>query len=224
MKTAIEPKETAAIVLTSIVAMLGGLLYWEWTQGVQLEQELIKLRKIPVASVQVKTVLPEFALPAADTGFPEMIARSLFSVSRRGSASANQSGHGAMKKGQFILAGVLVTPTQKSALLRDVKTNKTETVALKGVVRGLTLGEVGPSRVVLHQGTESEELVLNVQTGQRASVNQSAPAPAKAPSTLLVSATPPEALSPPASLPANPLQAASAPNVAQSSSRAVAKK
>ena len=66
-----------------------------------------------------------------------------------------------------MLVGVLITPQHRSALLRDVQTNKTETVALVGVVRGITLGEVESNRVVLRQGAESEELVLNVQTGPK---------------------------------------------------------
>ena len=60
----------------------------------------------------------------------------------------------------------------RSALLRDVQTNKTEVVALVGVIRGITLGEVEPSRVVLRQGAESEELALNVQTAPKRPVNQ----------------------------------------------------
>jgi len=100
-----------------------------------------------------------------------------------------------MKKGQFVLVGVLITPTQRSALLRDVQTNKTETVALVGVVRGITLGEVEPTRVLLRQGAESEELLLNVQTGPRPPMSAQAPP-----------GVPPAAVAP---LPATPAQSAS---------------
>jgi hypothetical protein len=156
-----------SVVLTLLALLLGGLLYWEWNEGLQLEQVLTRFRKIPVTPVPGQEILPEFALPDAQTGFPELISRSMFTVGRRSTASGSKGGASLMKKGQFVLVGVLITPSQRSALLRDVQTNKTETVALVGQVRGMTLSEVEPSRVVLRQGAESEELVLNVQIGPK---------------------------------------------------------
>lgn len=162
------PKEKAlAIVLALSALVLVGVLFWEWTQGLQLQQQLSKLRTIPVTPVPEQKILPEFSLPEAEAGFPELLSRNLFAGNRRSAASAGKGGRGAMKKGQFVLVGVLITPRQRSALLRDVQTNKTETVALVGVVRGITLGEVEPTRVVLRQGAESEELILNVQAGPK---------------------------------------------------------
>lgn len=218
MKADMGQKNYFAIVLSVIVVMIAGLLYWEWDQGVRLEQELVKLRRIPVTPLQMKSIFPEFVLPDAETGFPELISRSLFSVSRRSSASATKGGGGAMKKGQFVLVGVLITPTQRSALLRDVQTNKTETVSLVGLVRGLTLGEVEPTRVVLRQGAESEELILNVQTGAKGAVAPQAlavqpppPASAKPPPASPTSAPASAGGNPPAGAPSKPLEVASAP-------------
>lgn len=218
MKADMGQKNYFAIVLSVIVVMIAGLLYWEWDQGVRLEQELVKLRRIPVTPLQMKSILPEFVLPDAETGFPELISRSLFSVSRRSSASATKGGGGAMKKGQFVLVGVLITPTHRSALLRDVQTNKTETVSLVGLVRGLTLGEVEPTRVVLRQGAESEELILNVQTGAKGAVAPQAlavqpppPASAKPPPASPTSAPASAGGNPPVGAPSKPLEVASAP-------------
>jgi hypothetical protein len=162
-------KEKAlAIALALFALVLAGVLFWEWTQGLQLQQQLTKLRNIPVTPVPEQKILPEFSLPEAEAGFPELLSRNLFAGNRRSVASAGKGGRGgAMKKGQFVLVGVLITPQQRSALLRDVQTNKTETVALVGVVRGITLGEVEPTRVVLRQGAETEELMLNVQAGPK---------------------------------------------------------
>ncbi len=224
MKTIAAPEKYLTIALAVMALLLAGVLYWEWDQGLRLEQDLLKLRKIPVTPVAGAGVLPEFALPDAETGFPELISRSLFSPSRRSSASAVKGGRGSMRKGQFALVGVLITPNQRSALLRDVQTNKTETVALVGVVRGMTLGEVESSRVVLRQGAESEELILNVQTGPRvpgvpqppgAPVPQPVAAPpapiatASAPATQAASAAVPP--TPPASAASAPARAASGP-------------
>ncbi len=168
MKVAVPKEKALAVVLALSALVLAGVLFWEWTQGLQLQQQLTKLRTIPVTPVPEQKILPEFSLPEAEAGFPELLSRNLFAGNRRSVASAGKGVRGgAMKKGQFALVGVLITPTQRSALLRDVQTNKTETVALVGVVRGITLGEVEPTRVLLRQGAETEELVLNVQAGPK---------------------------------------------------------
>ena len=211
MKAASRSASSLALVFAAAVLLLAGVLFWEWDQGVRLEQELGSMRKIPVVTVPALKVLPEFVLPNAESGFPELLSRSLFAVNRRSAASAGKGGRSAIKKGQFVLVGVLVTPQRKAALLRDVQTNRTETVALMGVVRGLTLGEIEPARVVLRLGAESEELTLNVQTGPRGPVAQQAPVVPPAPA-------------PAASQPASPASAASAPKPPLAPPRMDAKK
>jgi hypothetical protein len=205
MKSAMGREKYIAIILALVAVLLVGVLLWEWQWGLGLERDLQKMRNIPVTPVKAQRILPEFSLPAADTGFPELITRSLFSINRRSSTSAAKGGVAAMKKGQFVLVGVLITPQQKSALLRDVQTNKTETVAMTSLVRGMTLGEVGPSRAVLHQGAESEELILNVQTGPKSAVS---PRPPVEPAPPVPVATPP---APSASAPARAASGASPP-------------
>lgn len=238
MKATMGREKYLTIALAVAALLLAGVLLWEWERGLALERDLRKMRNIPVTVIRAQNILPEFSLPAADTGFPELISRSLFSVNRRSSASATKGGVAAMKKGQFVLVGVLITPKQKSALLRDVQTNKTETVAMASAVRGMTLGEVEPSRAVLHQGTESEELTLNVQTGPKSAVSARPPAPPAAPAPVATPPAPPasaasapvsaaSALSPPASAPsapAKPAAAASSPQAPPLPPRADPKK
>ena len=191
MKAVIGRERYLALALGAISLILLSVLLWEWEQGKTLERDLLKMRKLPVTAVPPQKILPEFSLPDKETGFPELLSRPVFSVSRRPTGAANKDA-GAMKKGQFALVGVLISPGQRSALLRDVVTNKTETVALIGLVRGLTLGDVKADRVVLRQGAESEELMLNVQTGP------------KSPAAMKNQATPP-------AVPAPPIPATSAP-------------
>lgn len=198
MKTPFEPRQWLSVAFSGVALFLCAVLYWEWGEGRRLEQELSQLRKVPVTTVSVQAPLPEFMLPDAESGFPEMISRSLFTISRRASGASTKGGRGAMKKGQFVLVGVTVTPSQRSALLRDVQTNKTETVAVGGLVRGMTLGEVESGRVVLMQGPESEELVLNVQTGPKGALPV-AGAPATSPATVAPAKSPAPAASGPAS-------------------------
>lgn len=220
MTVVIRPERNVAITLSSMVMMLAGLLVWEWDQGLQLQQELTSMRSMPITEVPAQKILPEFTLPDAVTGFPDLLTRPLFSANRRAAVIPGKGGVIAMKKGQFVLVGVLITPRQRSALLRDAQTKKSETVVLAGVVRGITLAEVEPTRVVLRQGADSEELTLNVLAGPKL---PSAPrqlqalpvapiaAPAVAPPASAASAS---AASSPASSPAvaaKPIEGASAP-------------
>lgn len=168
MKTPMAKENVFTVALSVAVVLVLGILFLEWQHGLQLQMELTKMRSLPVTPAPTQKILEEFNLPNVEAGFPEFLSRSLFAVSRRSSASASAGkGVSVMKKGQFVLVGVLITPQHRSALLRDVQTNKTETVALVGVVRGITLGEVEPNRVVLRQGAESEELALIVQAGPK---------------------------------------------------------
>ncbi len=206
MKTALGREKYLTMALAMLALLLIAVLAWEWNQGLRLERDLLKMRNIPVVAAKPLGVLPEFTLPAEEAGFPEFVSRSLFSLNRRSSAVATKGGVAAMKKGQFVLVGVLITPQRSSAQLRDVQTNKAETVALNGVVRGMTVAEVGASRIVLRQGPESEELILNVQIGPKGAAATRAPAPpptAGAP-VAPASAPPPAPPSPAASAPARP--------------------
>ncbi len=185
IRSAMDGQKFLRIALALGALLLGGVLFWEWQQGVQLERDLRTLHKIPTSVAPTISALPEFGLPAQEAGFPELLARPLFTISRRFPAVA-QGAPSVMKKGQFVLVGVLLAQPQQAALLRDVQTHKTETVALGGSVRGLMLEKVAPDRVVLRQGEEMEELTLDVlrgskpvpaPAGQAPSVNQANTSP-----------------------------------------------
>ena len=167
MKAAISREKYFLLAMAGLSLLLAGILLWEWERAMDLQRDLLQLRKMPITAVPPQKILPEFNLPDPETGFPELLARPIFSTSRRAFVAAAPEDAGAMKKGQFVLVGVLISPRQRSALLRDVATGKTVTVAQVGVVRGMTVGEVMPGRVVLRQGEESEELLLNVLTSAK---------------------------------------------------------
>lgn len=167
MKAGMGREKYFRLAMMGLSMLLAGALWWEWERGMALQRELLKMRRMPVTAVPAQKILPEFSLPELETGFPELLTRPVFSVNRRAFVATVQADAGAMKKGQFVLVGVLISPGRRSALLRDVTTGKTETVAQVGVVRGMTVGQVLPGRVVLRQGEESEELLLKVQTGPK---------------------------------------------------------
>lgn len=196
MKAAMGREKYFLLTMAGLSMLLAGVLLWEWEQGMALKREMLQMRKMPVTAVPAQIILPEFSLPDFETGFPEFLARPVFSISRRAFVASVQADAGVMKKGQFVLVGVLISPKQRSALLRDVTTGKTETVAHVGVVRGMTLGEVLPNRVVLRQGEESEELLLNVLTGPKLAPSQRttvAPVPSVVPPAPAASAPKPPA-------------------------------
>ena len=191
MKTVMEREKYFLLAMTVVSLMLAGVLLWEWEQGMNLKRDLLKMRKIPVADVPAQKILSEFSLPDLENGFPELLSRPVFAVSRRAFVAPVQADAGVMKKGQFVLVGVLISPGQRSALLRDVATGKTETVAQVGLIRGMALGDVQSNRVVLRQGEETEELLLNVLTGPKLPQRAlGAPAPASAPRPAASSAVP----------------------------------
>jgi hypothetical protein len=203
MKAAMGKKNYLALAMASLSLLLAGVLLWEWEQGSRLGRALTKIRKMPVAAVPAVKILPEFNLPDAEAGFPELLARPIFVASRRPMASVSQGVAGAMKKGQFALVGVVITPSQHSALLRDVESNKTETVAMGAQIRGLTLGEVEAGKVVLRMGAEIEELVLKVQVGAK---SPPSPTPPPVRGDAPESARPAPSSSPPSPTPPQPVR------------------
>ena len=223
MKSFMARDRYMATFLVVVSLILLGVLLWEWEQGKQLERELLKKRTLPVTPVPPQNILPEFALPDKDIGFPEMLARPVFSVNRRPPSVATKD-VATMKKGQFALVGVLISPGTRAALLRDVVTGKVQTVSQSAVVRGMTLSQVQPDRAMLSLSDESEELPLNVHTGpklaapQRVLVAPSQPVlglPGIAPaSSAPVTAPKPQApasVTSPAAVASAPLPSASAP-------------
>lgn len=144
---------------------LGGVLWWEWQSGMSLESSISRWRKVPVTAVPPLAIAPEFRLPDAAHGFPELLARPIFQSSRRMAVDPSASAPSAMKRGQFVLVGTLLSPTTSAALLRDVQTGKTETVVRGGQIGGMTLAEVSAEAAVLRLGVETEVLPLALQRG-----------------------------------------------------------
>lgn len=147
-----------AVVLSLVLA---GVIAYEWQWGERFGQEITKMRK-PDAKAVFAAPLPEFILPPRETAYNETLTRPLFIPTRRGSP-ASHAGRQQMKKGQFVLSGVIIVPGQRLALLRDVTTGKSERVEQGHEIRGMLAERVDAGAIVLKQGSETEELVLMVQ-------------------------------------------------------------
>lgn len=155
--------------------------------------------RAPAKVVEAK-LLPAFSLPEETQPVPETIARPLFVPTRRTSPPAASAAVATMKKGQFVLTGVTVTPEVSFAFLKEVAGGKTHSVKKGSQINGITVEAVEPRRVVMKQGEETEDLLLNTQVPARVAA---APAPTGA--VPPVSGAPPT--SPGAATPAHPASA-----------------
>lgn len=126
------------------------------------------LRPSPVVAVgqAVKgtdtSLLPAFALPAADVAFNQTVERPLFVPTRRPTPVVAGAVQPMMKKGQFKLAGTVLNQDLPFAFLVEVSTGKGMRVA-KGaeiISTGISVASIDAMRVVLKQGEETEELTL----------------------------------------------------------------
>jgi hypothetical protein len=117
--------------------------------------------RAPAKVVEAK-LLPAFSLPAETQPVPETIARPLFVPSRRTSPPAASAAVATMKKGQFVLTGVTVTPEVSFAFLKEVAGGKTHSVKKGSQINGITIEAVEPRRVVMKLGEETEDLPLNI--------------------------------------------------------------
>lgn len=151
---------TVVAVVLSLV--LAGAMAYEWQWGERFRQEIMKIRGMGAKMASVP-LLPEFSLPPREAAYSETLTRPLFIPSRRGSLTGSK-GPQQMKKGQFVLSGVIIVPGQRLALLRDVTTGKSERVEQGREIRGMTAERVDAGVVVLKQGNETEELLLLVQS------------------------------------------------------------
>lgn len=132
--------------------------------------------RAPARVVEAK-LLPPFALAGEAEAAPETVARPLFVPTRRPSPPLAAATASAIKRGQFLLTGVTVTPDAAFAFLREHATGKTHSVRKGSTVNGLTVDKVEPRRVVLRQGEEIEDLTLHTRAPARIAA---APAPSAA--------------------------------------------
>jgi general secretion pathway protein N len=112
-------------------------------------------------------LLPPYALPPEAQAAPETVARPLFVPTRRPSPPAAAATVALMRKGQFVLTGITITPEMSFAYLKEVANGKTQTIKRGAAVNGMTVDVVEARRVVLKQGEESEELALATQVPPR---------------------------------------------------------
>jgi hypothetical protein len=70
-----------------------------------------------------------------------------------------------MRKGQFILDGIIISKDKNIALLREVITRKVIRVELGQEINGMQVEKLDRNKLTFKQGDEREELVLTIKTG-----------------------------------------------------------
>jgi len=110
---------------------------------------------------------PEFTLPPLEQTYTEVLARPLFVPTRRLSpptlADVPQS---VMRKGQFILLGVILTKDKNIALLREIANGKTLRAEQGKEINGMLLEKLEPEKITLKQGDDYEEVILKIKPMQ----------------------------------------------------------
>ncbi|MDQ3268291.1 MAG: hypothetical protein M3P47_06175 [Pseudomonadota bacterium] len=69
-----------------------------------------------------------------------------------------------MRKGQFILDGIIITKDKNIALLREVTTRKMVRVELGQEINGMQIEKLDRDKITFKQGDEREEVILKIKT------------------------------------------------------------
>ncbi|RFC35409.1 MAG: hypothetical protein DID90_2727554461 [Candidatus Nitrotoga sp. LAW] len=192
MKKTFEPRHFTTMLLLVLILLLIGTIGYElgWGSRINVPLPQPKLQKNRPAVLPLQ---PEFALLPLERSYTEILARPLFVSSRRPlppkfvprqHASSSVSSRRlspppsppslpvpveppkpTMRKGQFILDGIIITKDKNIALLREVATRKMVRVELGQEINGMQIEKLDRDKITFKQGDEHEELVLKIKTG-----------------------------------------------------------
>ncbi|MDP1679956.1 MAG: hypothetical protein Q8L02_07605 [Candidatus Nitrotoga sp.] len=191
MKLPFEPRHFTNILLLVMILLLiwtiGTELGWGNRINVSLPQPKLQKNRPAVLPLQ-----PDFVLLSLDQSYTAILARPLFVPTRRplppkfvprqhspSSASTRRLSPPSppplpvpveppkptMRKGQFILDGIIITKDKNIALLREVATRKMVRVELGQEINGMQVEKLDRDKITFKQGDEREEVILKIKTG-----------------------------------------------------------
>jgi hypothetical protein len=135
----------------------------------------------PGAALEARAVtpalLPEYKIEGGLAGRAETVSRTLFNPTRRPApAAVADAGKSQIQRGQFVLTGTSLAGERNIAFLKEVAGGKSRTVRQGEQINGMVVAEVKPDRVRFTLGGDSEELMLKVAAGPKATAPPTAPA------------------------------------------------
>ena len=124
--------------------------------------------RIPAGTVRPVTPAPAKLLPPvtptpAEQAYPEVVARPLFTPTRRPAPAQQVAAAPTFNRGQFQLLGVIIAGNSKTAMLREKASGKIHRVDLGREVNGIKVASIERDAVTLAQGGETEVVPLQVQ-------------------------------------------------------------
>jgi len=175
MKLPFEPRYFTTILWLALILFLiwtiGTELGWGNRVKISLPQPKQQKNRTVVLPLQ-----PEFVLLPLDQFYTEILTRPLFTPTRRPLPpelvpSLQQHSPSApiappkptMRKGQFILDGIIITKDKKIALLREVATRKMVRVELGQEINGMQIEKLDRDKITFKQGDEHEEVILKIK-------------------------------------------------------------
>jgi hypothetical protein len=156
--------------------VLGVLLGIELGWGRQVHR-LPEPAPIIEARAVTPALLPEYKVEGGLAGRAETVNRTLFNPTRRPApAAVADAGRQQIKTGQFILTGTSLAGDRSIAFLKEVAGGQFRTVRQGEQINGMLVAEVKPDRVRFTLGRDSEELILKVAAGPKATTVPTPPA------------------------------------------------
>ncbi|MFZ1548002.1 MAG: hypothetical protein WAT12_13030, partial [Candidatus Nitrotoga sp.] len=199
MKLPFEPRQFTTILWLAFILLLIWTIGTElgWGNHVNMPLPQPKPQKTRSAELPLQ---PEFVLLSLDKSYTEILARPLFVPTRRPlppkpvprqlSPSSRPPPpppmpvsvpvpivppKPTMRKGQFILDGIIITKDKNIALLREVATRKMVRAELGQEINGMQIEKLDRDKITFKQGDEHEEVILKIKTVTRPAGNYGRP-------------------------------------------------
>lgn len=154
------PAALALLVAALLLVTIGVELGWGRRISLPLPQPKAQETKLALTHLQ-----PDFGLPPLEPTYAAMLERPLFVPTRRPPPPPPPvvPPKPAMRKGQFLLVGVILTKDKKIAFLREIANGKMLRVEEGKEINGIRVASMEKEKIVLKQWDDQEELVLKIQ-------------------------------------------------------------
>jgi hypothetical protein len=150
--------QTVVLLVLSVACLaMAGLVYAELTWPVAAAEDVSAASPPASASTPRDDVGTKFSLPPVES-FAAVTDRPLFAQSRRPPAQGSDDSLGPWSG--LVLAGVVISPTGRQALILHGKPQTTAHVAEGQNVDGWVVTSILPDRIVIRGGTSEHELRL----------------------------------------------------------------